>query len=167
MTLAIFCSSFANPKDDTPVIKYRRSSLHTILVESDRFPYRDTVLNAYYNAPFPDKYNNHTIGEKSFDPKKYPLNKEEVDGLFRSRSKLSNAFVTDSSRIEMKSTIEKYLKQDRIANKLVAKWFNRQPDGSFDMNLIGDRGSYNASEMQANIAKGSARGVVQLHGMAL
>ncbi len=160
--LAIAASAFAQSMNGTPAIKYRRSSLHTILVESDRFPYRDTVLTAYYNAPFPEKYNNHTIGEKSFDPKRFPLNKQEVDGLFNSRSKFSNAFVTDSSRIEMKMSIEKYLKLDRIANKLVAKWFNRQTDGSFDMNLIGDRGSYNASEMQANIAKGSARGVSAL-----
>jgi len=161
--IAVFTSVFAQPMNGgTPNIKYRRSSLHTILVETDRFPFRDTVLTAYYNAPFPDKYNNHTIGEKSFNPKNYPLTKQEVEGLFKSRSKLSNAMVTDSSRVELQLCIEKYLKQDKVANKLVSKWFNRQADGSFDMNLIGDRGSYNASEMQANIAKGSARGVSSL-----
>ena len=48
-------------------IKYRRSSLHTILIESSGFPKKDQVINAYYGAPFPNKYDNHNIGEKSFN----------------------------------------------------------------------------------------------------
>jgi len=171
ITIAItglVATSIAQSKDAKPEIKYRRSSLHTIIVESEKFPYKDTVLNAYYNAPFPDKYNNHTIGEKSFNPQNYPLTTEEKAGLYKEKSKMgklaSNAaeIKTDSAEIELPAKIGKYIKQDKIANKLVAKWFNRQADGSFDMNLIGERGSYNASEMQANIAKGSARGVSSL-----
>lgn len=123
-------------------VKYRRSSLHTILLESEKFPFKDTVIKAYYNAPFPDKYNNHTIGEKSFDPSVYGT----VSG--------------DSANY--KETIDNYFKQKKIANQLVAKWFNRQEDGSFNMDLIGERGEYNASEMEANIAQSSARGVSAL-----
>lgn len=123
-------------------VKYRRSSLHTILLESEKFPFKDTVIKAYYNAPFPEKYNNHTIGEKSFDPSVYGT----VSG--------------DSANY--KETIDNYFKQKKIANQLVAKWFNRQEDGSFNMDLIGERGEYNASEMEANIAQSSARGVSAL-----
>jgi hypothetical protein len=123
-------------------VKYRRSSLHTILLESEKFPFKDTVIKAYYNAPFPDKYNNHTIGEKSFDPSLYGT----VSG--------------DSANY--KETIDNYFKQKKVANQLVAKWFNRQEDGSFNMDLIGERGEYNASEMEANIAQSSARGVSAL-----
>jgi len=123
--------------------KYRRSSLHTILIESDRFPYKDTVLKAYYNAPFPDKYNDHTIGEKSFNPNQY------------SRS----TTIKDS---EYKSIIDSYFKENKIAAKLVAKWFDRKADGTMDMDLIGQRGLYNATEMAAKIASNSARGLASL-----
>lgn len=123
-------------------VKYRRSSLHTILIESEKFPYKDTVIKAYYNAPFPDKYNNHTIGEKSFDPMSYGYKPGDT--------------------VSYRRVIDKYFAQNKIANKLVAKWFNRQPDGTFDMSLIGERGSYNASEMEAHIARNSARGITSL-----
>lgn len=122
-------------------VKYRRSSLHTILMESERFPYKDTVLNAYYSAPFPEKYNEHTIDEKSFDPSLY-----------------GNISIKDVEP----NIINNYLTQNKIATKIVAKWFNRQPDGSFDMSLISNRGFYSASEMETLIAQKSARGVGSL-----
>lgn len=161
-------TTMAQSKDGKADIKYRRSSLHTMIVESENFPQKDVILKAFNTAPFPDKYNDHTIDQKSFDQKNYPLTKEEKAGLYKEKSKMgklaSKAADTqiDSASIELATQIEKYLKKEKVANKLVAKWFNRQADGSFDMNLIGERGSYNASEMQANIAKGSARGTSSL-----
>ncbi len=121
---------------------YKRSSLHTILIESDNFPYKDEVINAYYNSPFPDKYNNHTIGEKSFDPKDY--GKVENDTM------------------DFSTVIRKYLDKNKIAHKMLAKWFNRQPNGSFNMDLIAQRGEYDATEMEAHIASNSVRGVASL-----
>jgi len=50
------------------------------------------------------------------------------------------------------------LKDQKVANQMAAKWFNRTNDGLFDVSLIAERGTYNASEMEANIAKGSATG---------
>jgi len=124
-------------------IKYRRSSLHTILLESDRFPCKDTVVAAYYKAPFPDKYNNHDVGDKSFNPKSYGIN-------------------GDTTSTNLPLIIDKYFIDKKVANLMVAKWFNRDEDGSFNMDLIGERGSYNASEMQAKIAANSARGLASL-----
>ncbi len=122
-------------------ITYRRSSLHTMLIETDDFPRKDVVLSAYDNAPFPEKYNDHSIKTRSF---KVDLPKK------------------DSEEADATEIINSYLSKNKIGNQLVAKWFNRQTNGSFNMNLIGERGSYNASEMQANIAKGSVRGVSSL-----
>lgn len=161
-------ATMAQTKDAKPDIKYRRSSLHTMIIESENFPQKETILKAFNTAPFPDKYNDHSISDKSFDPQKYPLTQAEKAGLYKEKSKMGKMAAnatdsqTDSLSIELPYRIEKYLKQNKVANKLVAKWFNRQDDGTFDMNLIGERGSYNASEMQANIAKGSARGVSSL-----
>jgi len=124
-------------------IKYRRSSLHTILLESDKFPCKDTVVAAYYKAPFPDKYNNHDVGDKSFNPKNYG-----IDG--------------DTTSSNIPKIIDKYFADKKVANLMVAKWFNRSQDGTFDMSLIGERGQYNSSEMEAKIASNSARGLASL-----
>ncbi|WP_271405801.1 hypothetical protein [Tenacibaculum soleae] len=131
-------STNAQKKRDVKDINYRRSSLHTMLIESEDFPRKDVVLKSYNEAPFPEKYNNHTIETKSF---KVDLSKND-----------------DETAV----LVTKHLNDNKIANQLVAKWFNRQPNGAFNMELIGKRGSYNASEMQANIAKGSVRGVASL-----
>lgn len=58
--------------------------------------------------------------------------------------------------------IDKVITSEKLANKLVASWFNRSPDGKFNMKLIQERGFYNASEMEAGIAKGQAKGLASL-----
>ncbi len=139
-----------------PETKYRRSSLHTMILEMETFPQKETILKAFNNAPFPDKYNNHLIADKSFDPTKYPLTEEELTKLKAEQGE------KNIETKEIPVQVNKYIKEKKVANQLVAKWFNRQADGSFDMSLIGERGSYSASQLEANIAKGTARGVTSL-----
>ena len=136
----VFCSSVLLAQDSQKEMKetkYRRSSLHTILIESSGFPKKDQVINAYYSADFPDKYDNHNIGAKSFNPAKYS---------------------TDTVESKTPEVIEKYFKDEQIAKKLVAKWFNRQADGSFDYELIGTRGAFNASFLDVKTAAASSDG---------
>ena len=96
----VFCSSVLLAQDSQKEMKetkYRRSSLHTILIESSGFPKKDQVINAYYGAPFPDKYDNHNIGAKSFNPAKY---------------------TTDTVDSQTPEVIEKYFKDEQIAKKM-------------------------------------------------
>jgi hypothetical protein len=146
-----FYSIFAIAQDNQKEMKetkYRRSSLHTILMESSSFPKSDQVISAYYNAPFPDKYDNHNIGAKSFAPAKYS---------------------TDTVESKTPEIIQQYLKDEQIAKKLVAKWYNRQDDGSFDYNLIGERGAFNASFLDVKTASQSndGKGLLQVAGFEL
>jgi len=159
-----FVTTAKSQKNEAPPeIKYRRSSLDVMLIESDKFPKKDTVIAAFNNAPFPDKYNDQSIGEKTFNPKDYPLTNEEKEKINKGKAKPgSSNNQNDISAKELPFQIEKYFIKNKIANKLVAKWFNRQPDGTMDMNLVGQRGSYNASQMEAEIAKKSARGTASL-----
>ncbi len=139
-TIAALCTSMLFAQESQKEMKetkYRRSSLHTILIESSDFPKKDQVINAYYGAPFPNKYDNHNIGEKSFNPAKY-----------------SN----DTIESKTPEVIEKYFKDQQIAKKLVAKWYNRQADGCFDFSLIHDRGAFNASFLDAKTAAASSDG---------
>jgi hypothetical protein len=136
----VLCSTVLLAQDSQKEMKetkYRRSSLHTILIESSNFPKKDQVINAYYGAEFPDKYDNHNIGAKSFNPAKYS---------------------TDTVESKTPEVIDKYFKDEQIAKKLVAKWFNRQADGSFDYELIGTRGAFNASFLDVKTAAASSDG---------
>jgi hypothetical protein len=44
----------------------------------------------------------------------------------------------------------------------VAKWFNRDANGNFNMDLIAERGQYNASEIDVKVAQSSVRGKAML-----
>lgn len=151
---------------------YRRSSLHTILLESQDFPNKETVLKAYYNAKFPDNYNNHNIGEKTFKYSDYKLTEQErIDaevnktGAGKAIASLGSnltAGIMDSLAADYPIIIDKYLKDKQIAKKMVAKWFNRQEDGTFDTKLIAKRGQYDASALKVSEANNSARGTNML-----
>lgn len=155
-------------KSDCIETKYRRSSLHTILIESENFPRKESVIKAYHNAPFPEKYNNHNIGIKILNQTDFPITDAEREAAGVKKSETGKAFTLLASDVsagiinpngeDIPLMIDKFIKKNKIANKLVAKWFDRHEDGSFDMELIGKRGFYNATEMEADVAKSSARG---------
>jgi hypothetical protein len=170
LALIIGTSSIVQAQDkpqDKPVdVKYLRSSLHTMVIESEKFPKKEVVLKAFNESPFPDKYNEHTIGEKSFNPINYTLNAEEKALIYKPSKMGSMAAIAasaaeiqiDSVAKELPYRIQKYLSKEKIANKLVAKWFNRQSDGSFDWNLVADRGVFNASFLETKSAQSSSDG---------
>jgi hypothetical protein len=133
-SLLTFCiSSFAQTQDKPVDVKYRRSSLHTMVIESEKFPQKEVVLKAFNNAPFPEKYNEHTIGEKSFNPVNYTLTNEEKATIYKP-SKMGKLAASaaeikiDSVAKEMSYRIQKYFSKEKIANKLVAQQFNA-PEG--------------------------------------
>lgn len=160
--------SFAQLNKELSDVKYRRSSLHTILIESENFPQKEIVLNAYYNAEFPNKYNDHNIGEKSINPVNYIITDEDRIKTDTKKSRfgklgaslmsdLTNGIV-DSLSADDPLIINKYFNDKKTANQIVGKWFDRQDDGSFGMNLISERGQYDATALKADEAKGSVRG---------
>jgi hypothetical protein len=168
-TILFITQSFG--QDEAKGVKYRRSSLHTILVESDKFPKKDVVINAYSTAPFPDKYNDHSVGARSFNPAdaKYALTEAEITEINKEQSKaaaLAEASL-DPALLEMKYmpyVVNKYLKDTKLGNQLVAKWFNRDANGAFNMDLIKDRGCFDASVADIAVANASARGTSALDG---
>jgi len=163
LVLIIGTSSIIKAQDKPVDVKYRRSSLHTMVIESDKFPQKEVVFKAFNNAPFPDKYNDHQIGEKSFNPINYTLTAEEKATIYKpsKMGKLLGSVAEiqiDSVKRELPNRIQKYLEKEKIANKLVGKWFNRQADGSFDWNLVADRGVFNASFLETKSAQSSSDG---------
>jgi hypothetical protein len=131
----------------TAAIKYRRSSLHTMIIEDAKLPKIDIILNTFHNAPFPEKYNDHTVGEKSFNLANYM-----AEPVINENGK------EEKADKDLSPAINKYFAESKIANKIVAKWFNRKDNGAFDMTLIQERGMYDASAQDVQLAASSSRG---------
>lgn len=132
-------------------VKYRRSSLHTMIIEDEKLPKKDVLLTTFNEAPFPDKYNDHTIAEKSFNIKDYVIEKPVVEGEKKQKEDK-----------DLSPAISEYFTKNKVANQLVAKWFDRSEAGGFKMDLIGERGLYDASAQSAAVAAGTERGTSML-----
>lgn len=132
-------------------VKYRRSSLHTMIIEDEKLPKKDVLLGTFNEAPFPEKYNDHTVADKSFNIKDYIIEKPVVEG--------EKAEKEDK---DLSPAISEYFKKNKVANQIVAKWFDRSEAGGFKMDLIGERGLYDASAQSAAAAAGTERGTSML-----
>ncbi len=130
-------------KIDGDVI-YRRSSLYTLMISEPTRQYSTEIQKTFIEAPIPDKFNNHLLQERKIpNAVNLKIKKEE------------------KVRIQQEN-ISNYLKENEVAKKLVAKWFNRTPQGTFDVNLLAERGTYNASDMDVKLALSSKRGMALL-----
>lgn len=113
-------------------LKYRRSSLYTMMInDTDRLHF-DVIRDAFGNFELSEKFNDHNIGPYLIDAEGGEKDQSEV--------------------------ISDYLNEKGVARDLVAKWFNRNERGEFNMNLIAERGFYNASDLDVLVAKDSKRG---------
>ena len=103
--------------------------------------YCNEIIEAFKTIPLPEKYNNHDLKIKVFAaPLLKSMNKDEIEGAY-------------------KDAISKIISKNQIGGRLVEKWFNRnKTTGSFDMNLVAERGYYDASIMDINLARRSERG---------
>ncbi len=123
---------------------YRRSSLYTIMLDSKSPYYNDVIKQTFCHTPIPDKYNEHVVGQKIMD----------ISPALQASGK--------NAPLDNEKYIAACLMSNGIAKEMVAKWFNRKPDGSFDMDLVANRGQYNATEMDVNLALKSIRGMNML-----
>lgn len=137
-------------KSKSEVINYRRSSLHTMIIEDNKLPKKDLILKTFMDAPFPEKYNNHTVEDKSINI--YEYLPEGINSIEKKKDE----------EAALIPAIENYFSQNKVANKIVAKWFNRDFLGGFNMGLIQERGLYDASAQAQSIAANTERGKAML-----
>ena len=119
-------------------LKYRRSSLYTLMLDDNRRERYRVIKDAFGNAVLSEKFNDHNIGP-------YLIPAHGMSGE------------NDQTKL-----IEEYLNNKGVARDLVAKWFNRDANGNFNMELIAERGQYNASEIDVKVAQSSVRGKAML-----
>lgn len=139
------------------IVKYRRSSLHTMIIEDAKLPKIDLILKTFNAAPVPDKYNDHTIENKLITIAAPDTSAEAVAAEAEKSKKEKKAEDKD-----MSPEISAYFAKEKVANKMMAKWFNRSEKGGFNMDLIGERGMYDASAQDKATASNTERGEAML-----
>ena len=114
--------------------KYRRNSVYNILVShTEQEDYCDFIRGQYLNVPTSDKFNDHNLSVRVI----------EVNG----KKEVTEQAVKD------------FVDNNNIGAHIVAKWFNRNYEtGQCDMTLIKNRGLYNASEFDKEVAAHTMRG---------
>lgn len=125
--------------------KYHRSSLYSILLKHPEKEFCDEMVTAFKSIPIPDKYNDHTLKINIMpSPVLQSLSNDEREGAF-------------------KESITKLLEKNKIGRRVVEKWFNRdRKSGCFDMNLVAERGYYDATVQDVKKALATVRGTAML-----
>ena len=121
---------------------YRRSSIYSVLVNHTDQQFASEIKEAFLQIPVPDKFNDHNLSVKVLNLDK----------------KLSGA-----SSDKENPVITEFLNNNKVASRLVGRWFNRDFfTGQCNMELVKERGLYNASEFDKQLATRSARGMAML-----
>lgn len=119
--------------DDT---KYRRSSICSFLISRTDQKMYDRIQSKYLEIPTPNQYNNHD---------------------------LSIRILNVDKKGEYAEDITRWLNDNNIGSRLVAKWFDRDIlTGQCDMELIQERGLYNATDFEKELAARTVRGKAML-----
>lgn len=124
------------------VADYRRSSIYSVLVNHTDQQFASEIKEAFLQIPVPDKFNDHNLSVRVLN-----IDKK----LAGATSQKENPAITE------------FLQNNNVASRLVGRWFDRDTyTGQCDMELVKERGLYNATEFDKQLAKRSARGVAML-----
>lgn len=167
------CLSFANAQGELP--KYQRSSLHLILLttEEPTLPgaanFTEKLSGMWQSYPFPDKHDKHTISFTDAyggKPKgsmmelitKYQGKLESLglDELKEISAQLADNKVYKQSLMEATA---KMLKEQKVGQQLMRKWYGIKDDGTWSPDLLNQRGMYNASQSDVANAGATVRGL--------
>ena len=121
LCILLFCIAEVSSQE---VFRYRKSSLYSIMLKHENLEFCEELVNCFNKIPIPEKFNDHNLPIRVF--------KAGVQEIEKGKN-ASN----------QKTYIDELLKQNAIARRLVAKWYNRSKDGAFNLDLITERGYCN------------------------
>ncbi len=132
--LAITFACQIQAQEEEGEMKYRRGSLYSMMVNHEGREFGDEIKDVFLKIPVPDKYNNHDLSVKVIYTPEKKLDKDHT-------------------------AIDEFIKNNGIASRMVGRWFNRDyMTGVCDVELVKERGLYNASELDKAVASKSQRG---------
>lgn len=156
----------AQNQENGELKEYRRNSLATMMVYHSEDTFGIHIHDAFQSIPIPDKYDNHCIGWNVINNDSVSGAKHRKHGLIKAEygKPLSKKDVRKNGK-----ALEKLMNDAQCGKIMVAKWFGMDladstcniEDG-FNMNLIQQRGQYNASDIDVAVALNTSRGLAML-----
>lgn len=115
---------------------YNRSSLYIIPLLHPGTGMYEEIYNTAIHLEIPDRYNDHSLSMRMLaDNVSNPKPKDQIERL------------------------KTFLDKNQIAKRMVARWFCRDKQtGTFSMDLVAERGLYNASAEEIRTAMQTVRG---------
>jgi hypothetical protein len=113
------------------------------------------VQASFNKFPWPDKYDDHRIGNNSVNLDGYKLTQEEKDALGIKESELGKGLSSMISSAtagiiennsQVKYELDKFIKETKVAKELVKKWYSIKEDGSIDFSVFNERIKLSMSE---------------------
>ncbi|MDA3865728.1 MAG: hypothetical protein PF489_03140 [Salinivirgaceae bacterium] len=133
-------------QDRKPVEEeYSRSAVTLMLLDYNGGKYRQQLRREFEKHGVPEKFDANSIGKKI----------------------IATNLAEGAGNADKIRTLISQLNQKRIGNAIIAKWFNRQEDGTMNMDIIHERGLYNAVDTDVRKAEASKRGRAMLMDMGL
>lgn len=121
-------------------VKYNRSSLTIISLETNDLMSQN-MADELHQLPVPDKFYCTKINNKFLNPRIRRIN--SID------------FAQEISP----DTMMEWFAKHKIAQQVLSVWFNRQKDGTFNIDTLKARGMYNANDNEFQRATTSKRGI--------
>lgn len=148
----------AQTRNEAKGEKYMRSSMYSFLIRHTEQEYDDDIADVFYDMPVSDKFDDHTLSIRSVS---FPKDKKDAVDTYYSQSPLLES--TGAMAVGVKSNVTRFVELNDVGKQMVSHWFDRDDEtGFFDVNLIAERGNYNASELDVRVARLTARGLAQL-----
>ena len=120
----------AQPPDSD---RYERVSLCQFMVTYPHKTYFIELEHEYMSIPLPNRMNDHSLGVNFIK------------------------FASDKTSAE--NRIDYFIKDAQIAKRLISRWFNHsKKNRTFSIELLRERGFYNANALDARLAKSLIRG---------
>jgi len=145
-----FCTFYLSAQDITDSAKkvkkqvvssdYDRNSLTIIGLKSDN-PLSAKIAQIIDTVKVEEKFYENAIGFRNipYDVTISLFDKPQQDKVF-------------------KTDLVKLLNDHSVGQRIVGKWFNRQTDGTFNTEVLKERGIYNSDDSDLSIASSSKRG---------
>lgn len=179
MLLLLSAGAFAQT-DGT--LSYRRNALAEALVYHSEDTFGIYIREAFEAIPVADKYDDHSIGIRVLDNDQIPDVRKKSHGLVK--AKFGKTLNKEDVRLNGEM-LERILNKEEVGKLMVAKWFGwdieavssvlndttmsmddknarMQEAMRMNMSLIQQRGQYNASDLDVQLAGHTARGVAAL-----
>ena len=129
-------TSFAQGDEN---FKYMRGSLCIMMVEHPTLEFNDQIETVFESMPIPNRFNNHDLGVRVLS---FPNNEDQVANL------------------------KIFSNENQLAKRIVSKWFGRNKNtGSFNTDLLRERGHYSATKIDVKAAMAQQRGMAVLEDM--